>query len=146
MHTLFPANPSCRTDRLTHIYDCPRGKQKCKITNKWMKSSTFSPTSCLPNPAASPFASLARVTGRATGCRSWPNATATMKCSFYRLHLVACWMIASVAPAIPWPHTGTGGSPRYTLADPTQTSTLSPRRAFTLFSFLFCLTEQLRFL
>lgn len=98
----------------------------------------FSLTSCLPNPVASPFASPVRVTGRATGYHSCPNATATMKCCFspswvYQLHLVACWMIASVAPVIPWPRTGTGGSPRYTLLDPTQTPKLSRCRALTVF-------------
>lgn len=94
-----------------------------------------------PNQAASPFVCLVLVTGRATGHLSWPNATARMKCCFclswvYQVHHVVCWMIASVAQAIPWPHTGTGGSPRYTVPDPTQTSTLSPCRASTVFSFI----------
>ena len=89
----------------------------------------LSPTSCLPNPVASPFASLVRATGRVTGCHSCPNATATMKCccspsGASHRHPAACWMIASVAPVIPWPHTGTGGSPRYTPLDPTQTPPL----------------------
>lgn len=111
----------------------------------------FSLTSYPPNPVASPFASPVRVTGKATGCHSYPNATAMMNCCFslllvYHLHLVACWMIASVAPMIPLPHTGTGGSPRYTLLDPTQTPTLSPCRALAVFSVLSCFTDQLRFL
>lgn len=94
-----------------------------------------------PNQAASPFVCLVLVTGRAIAHLSWPNATARMKCCFclswvYQVHHVVCWMIASVAQAIPWPHTGTGGSPRYTVPDPTQTSTLSPCRASTVFSFI----------
>lgn len=110
----------------------------------------FSVTSCLPSPAVSPFTCLLRATGKAIGCRSWPNATATTKCCFsprlvYRPHLAACWMIASVAQPIPCPHTGTGGSPRYTLRNCTKTPTLSPRRAPTVFTLCSRFTGHLRF-
>lgn len=102
----------------------------------------FSLTSCRRNPAASPFASPVRATGTVTGCHSWPNVTATTKCCFswaYRPRRAAYWTTASVAPVTPWPHTGTGGSPRYTALDPTQTPTLSPRRALTMIPFPFLL-------
>lgn len=120
---------------------------------KYIRNKTFFflLTSCLPNPVASPFVSPVRVTGRATGCHSYPNATAMMKCCFslswvYHLHLVACWK-ASVAPLTPWPHTGTGGSPRYTPLDPySNTYTEALQISSCVCSIPSCFIDQLRFL